>query len=198
MGSAWDVPQKMPGSSFDEVCLRWFLLLFAKDINIHDLVLFFDAFLADERKANANFELPGSPGWGVVGCCCCCCCCCCCVVVVVVVVPNQVLVATNQLRGIGIQPLKPVEGYEFQSGFNHPLSKPHLTAVKHPPFNQPHSIRLSPPSPNDHLGIIRIITWAFCRSLLLVTDSQRGKQRNKPTGTGTPTSPKPFFSDPPT
>jgi len=41
------------------VCLRWFLLLFAKDINIHDLVLFFDAFLADERKANANFELPG-------------------------------------------------------------------------------------------------------------------------------------------
>ena len=49
----WDPP---------EVCLRWFLLLFAKDINIHDLVLFFDAFLADERKANANFELPGSPG----------------------------------------------------------------------------------------------------------------------------------------
>ena len=52
----------MRGSPLDEVCLRWFLLLFAKDINIHDLVLFFDAFLADERKANANFELPGSPG----------------------------------------------------------------------------------------------------------------------------------------
>ena len=52
-GMGWDPP---------EVCLRWFLLLFAKDINIHDLVLFFDAFLADERKANANFELPGSPG----------------------------------------------------------------------------------------------------------------------------------------
>ena len=38
-----------------EVCLRWFMLLLAKDAEILELLIYWDAFLADLKR----FELAG-------------------------------------------------------------------------------------------------------------------------------------------